>query len=467
MLLLACQTPEDPPTDDDQADDDHADDDAVVGPAILDLKISAVPHNTLSCVVTWTTTIEATSRVEFGQSAADEFYVESSEPVTEHEVFVFGMRPQAQYQLQAVSVSGDGDELRSDEQTFESGEVPFSVIRTSVTLWDADRAYDGWTLTNIAGEGIPTDIFVAMFDMEGYPVWYHALKSTVYCAGAVEATLLDGERVLIGGSLSEETRPVEITLDGEVLWEGPLQTELGLAGAMHHTFQKLNNGNYATLEFDFEGSLHDVIVEIDPELNVVWSWRTFDHFQDFVQTYPRCNALQMDLDEGAAYLHSGAANLLFKIDRDSGAVIWTLGQGGDFAIEGSELEHPWFEASHAHEFLDTGNLLVFDNRMAETPSRVIEYEIDEEAFTARVAWVYPGEGVEDDWETGVGGDADRLPNGNTLIVAPSSRDDGSRSRIFEVTPTGEKVWEMEQYEDGEEMCGSFMAQRIPSLVGTL
>ena len=52
---------------------------------------------------------------------------------------------------------------------------------------------------------------------------------------------------------------------------------------------------------------------------------------------------------------------------------------------------------------------------------------------ARVVWEYR---ETPDFFSNWGGDADRLPNGNTLIT------DTANGRILEVTPEGEKVWEL-------------------------
>lgn len=57
----------------------------------------------------------------------------------------------------------------------------------------------------------------------------------------------------------------------------------------------------------------------------------------------------------------------------------------------------------------------------------------EEQPTARVVWEYR---EDPDFYSAVGGDADRLPNGNTLIT------DCDNGRIIEVTAEGENIWEV-------------------------
>jgi len=101
-------------------------------------------------------------------------------------------------------------------------------------------------------------------------------------------------------------------------------------------------------------------------------------------------------------------------------------------------------------------------------SRVIEYAIDEPARTAEVVWVYPPDLESDPWHNLAWGDADRLPNGNTLITSGSVVGADSPSRLFEVTPDHEIVWEawMRSEIEGDH-AGSYMSERIPVLVEVL
>ncbi len=88
-------------------------------------------------------------------------------------------------------------------------------------------------------------------------------------------------------------------------------------------------------------------------------------------------------------------------------------------------------------------------------------------MTSRIVWEYPGDGVDDPFKTYAMGDADRLPNGNTLVTSGSLIATDSRSRIMEITPDGDKVWEIQLRGAGDELAGCHMAERIPVLVGEL
>jgi hypothetical protein len=89
---------------------------------------------------------------------------------------------------------------------------------------------------------------------------------------------------------------------------------------------------------------------------------------------------------------------------------------------------------------EAGNLLVFDNQGGAgyppaplgiyAGSRVLEID----PVTMHIVWQYTAEDSGRPPWTFVS-NAQRLPNGNTLSA------DGMRGRIFQVTPSGEVVWE--------------------------
>jgi hypothetical protein len=103
------------------------------------------------------------------------------------------------------------------------------------------------------------------------------------------------------------------------------------------------------------------------------------------------------------------------LDPDSGKIVW--------AARG-----PW-RAQHDPAFLDNGHLLLFDNMGSPHGSRVLEYD----PLTQSFPWSYPGRSGTP-FYTRLRGKAQRLPNGNTLIV----NSDGGEA--FEVTPGDEVVW---------------------------
>jgi hypothetical protein len=85
---------------------------------------------------------------------------------------------------------------------------------------------------------------------------------------------------------------------------------------------------------------------------------------------------------------------------------------------------------HDPTVLDDGNILLFDNAGYALSSQVIEID----PRTGDVAWAWRGAPPES-FFTLLGGSAQRLPGGNTLIT------ESCRGRAFEVTRGGDVVWE--------------------------
>ena len=437
-------------------------------PMIADLELLDNPHNVLSVTLRWSTDVPATSVVEFGEAGTLAHWTGDEDTLTtEHEVVVFGMRSDRTYRIEAVSTGEEGADVRSDPLEFVSGPLPLGGLDPRLGVADRARMHGGWTLANIVSKGILSPVFVVAFDAEGIPVWYHETDSPGGRADVV-ATLVDGDRILIGGGVAPRG-PVEVDMAGNTLWEGPLQdsNEMLADGDMHHVFHKLGNGNYVTLLWDHEGGLHDVIEEFDADGDVLWSWNAGAHVGSSNE-YAWGNAVSIDLDEDVAYYNAQRLSKLLKIDRVTGEVLWTLGDDGDFVNETRE-EDPWFIGAHGPEIQPNGNVLMYDNGDGHRGySRAVEYALDEDGGEAFIVWEYPGAGTDDHFLNGVWGDADRLANGNTLITAGSTLAGSTEPRLFEVTMDGTKVWELWlESSDPEQRFGAYAAERIPALVGTL
>jgi Arylsulfotransferase (ASST) len=105
------------------------------------------------------------------------------------------------------------------------------------------------------------------------------------------------------------------------------------------------------------------------------------------------------------------------VDRPSRSVTWAA--GGIWRIQ------------HDAEFLENGRLLLYDNFGSfTTGTRILEYDPQ----TQGIPWSYTNENTTR-FSAFFRGMKQRLPNGNTLIVDPEN------SRLFEVTPEKELVWE--------------------------
>jgi hypothetical protein len=233
-----------------------------------------------------------------------------------------------------------------------------------------------------------------------------------------------------------------------------------------HDFELLDNGNalllaYRARQVDLsafggptDGQVWDtVIAERTPAGETVWLWDGAEHMDlADVPEAVREEQLTNEPPAYADYAHPNSLDVfpdgdvlvsirhydcLYRIDKGTGGIEWTFGGPGcadnEFEISGDPFDG--FTHQHDATVLDDGNLLLFDNgnlrEGGDRVSRVVEYEIDEEAKTAELVWSY-----DDGRYTAIMGSAERLDDGNTLIgwgalVGPA---------ISEVTPDGEEVF---------------------------
>ncbi len=205
------------------------------------------------------------------------------------------------------------------------------------------------------------------------------------------------------------------------------------------------------------------IQEVDREGNLYWEWKMADHF-DIDDTTPdipltkkyidwvHSNALDIDTD-GNLLLSSRHLDEITKIDRVTGDIIWRLGGSNcannqftfiddDQPQDGGGV-YVGFSHQHGVRRLPNGNLILFDNGNLKSPqyTRIVEYELDEEALTARKVWEYRHTPEIYSSEMGF---AQRLENGNTLIGWGGNEPGPA---VTEIDSAGSVVYEMTFAED--------------------
>ncbi len=229
----------------------------------------------------------------------------------------------------------------------------------------------------------------------------------------------------------------EVNRKGEIVWSYP-------DNKVSHDADRLPNGN--TLFVWGWDTVDDAQVkEVNPEGEIVWSWYAKDHFYkspykeigsvDGGNSWLHVNAVQR-LPNGNTLISPRNFNLVVEVDAQ-GSVLSTIGEG-------------ILDGQHDPEILPGGNLIAaIHNQLPENrgkPQRAVEID----PKTGNIIWQFMMPG-QDNWPVR---DANRLPNGNTLITG--------LNRIVEVTPQGEVVWrltlgEVVTHDSGR---GFYKAERI-------
>ncbi|MEQ9861945.1 aryl-sulfate sulfotransferase [Pectobacterium cacticida] len=289
----------------------------------------------------------------------------------------------------------------------------------------------------------------------------------------------------------------EFNWDGDCVWEWGEEAPLG-AARQNHDWQRLANGNTLLLVTEpvivkdlCDSEIGDQgIYEVSPDGKIVWSWMARDHFHEFGFSpegvsylkhllsnndrdswgYLEINHMQT-LGENKWYraghtafhpdniiLDSRKGNFIIIIDKQSGKVVWRIGpyqdqpySNADRRLVTRHLPRKVDQLAgqhHAHMIPEglpgAGHILMLDDQggggYPPVPlgvyagSRVLEID----PITHDIVWQYTAEdsGLPV-WTffTSFVGSVQRLPNGNTLI------NEGMNGRIFQVTMSGEIVWE--------------------------
>ncbi len=233
---------------------------------------------------------------------------------------------------------------------------------------------------------------------------------------------------------------IELDWDGNAVWRYD-------NAALHHDYQRLPNGNTLLLVWEKlpedvhdrvqGGHAHeedparmwgDVVREVTASGALAWEWRSWEHLSfeadricplESRKEWTHANSIQQVGDE--LLISFRLTDTIGIFGRDTGEFRWKWGPG--------VLSH-----QHHASLLDEGRVLVFDNgphrRRAPSFSQVVEVEPE----TGEITWSYKAETIVGFFSFFVSG-AERLPNGNTLVT------DGAHGHLFEVTRSGETVWE--------------------------
>ena len=209
----------------------------------------------------------------------------------------------------------------------------------------------------------------------------------------------------------------------------------------NHDLQVLPNRHALMLSYDAQpvgmdtvvagGNPHATVLglivqELDENKNVVFQWRSWDHFKiTDASVSPEINLLGSSID----YVHGNSVELmqdgnlliscrhmneLTKIDRQTGDVLWRLGLNAANNQFSFPNETRGWSHQHDARILPNGHLTVFDNGNNLSPqySRALEFVLDEENLVATKVWEYRH---SPDVYGGFMGNVQRHADGSTTI----------------------------------------------------
>ncbi|MFC7204768.1 aryl-sulfate sulfotransferase [Haloferax namakaokahaiae] len=228
--------------------------------------------------------------------------------------------------------------------------------------------------------------------------------------------------LLVSSPVAQQTVIFELDPDtGERVWETTLDMDdthdVDYLGGDEFVIANMRAWNESA------GRSDDRIVVYNRSTDeITWEWYFRDHFPEstdggYNDDWSHVNDVD-PIGDGKLLLSPRNFDQAVVIDMESGDIVERLGSDDDYDIMNEQHNPDWLLSENG-----TPTILVADSGN----NRVVEYAKED------------GEWVQT-WSVGENllnwpRDADRLPNGNTLIV------DTLNHRVMEVTPTGEVVWE--------------------------
>mgnify|MGYP001815903523 CR=1 FL=1 len=281
--------------------------------------------------------------------------------------------------------------------------------------------YWGWFPDNIP--------YMIIFDDHAVPVFYQKLAQHGY-------DLKWNPNGLLSYFFNEWPEPYYRIMDDSYNVVNIITMQNGYLTDFHEFFM-LENGHCFIMAYDPQivdmsqivpGGVEDAIVigwvfqELDVNQDVVFQWRSWDHYNILdSEGFVNLTSSTIDLvhgnsievtDDNALLLSPRDLNEITKIDRNTGEIIWRLnGNNNMFEFINDTI---LFSGQHDCRVLANGNLSIFDNgTFIPEPqySSMVEYEIDEENFTATLVRRLQN---DPDIFGEIMGSARELQNGNIL-----------------------------------------------------
>jgi hypothetical protein len=374
-------------------------------------------------IVTFTTLLPSPTEahIDFGLDTSYGMRAPVDLTAASYRTLLLGMKPSRTYHFQLSATDSDGDSCTSDDFTIATGPLPNGMQNPTITTNDASALYGGFLVTGqfsqslIAGSSSGAPAFI--LDRDGTYVWWY----TVPGSDATGVTMsYDGQYMWINSVNvpSHAGKVHRVSMDG-LVDEDHSEEFAGL----NHQLTVLPDETVAFYAYGSNGCDDIKLRAPDGTVTTVVNAQTAHggtnacHLNAIFYSGLDDTLIFGDLDN----------NCLTKITR-SGETVWVLNGGVDkgpvSSFNGGGLV--WQGGEHGFHILGLDRLVIFNNNAKmpagsklswgaaagdATGSRAIEIKLDLTAMTATQTWSYQALGVNDN----VLGDAQRLPNGNTII----------------------------------------------------
>ena len=465
------------------------------------------------------------------------------EAETDHSVWVLGLRPERRHTISIeLADSAANQSARDHTFEIETAPLPDDFPPIQVLFAEPERMEPGVTLFNANFAPSGEYGYLVAVDPNGGVIWYSRTDSRTDDVRRISSGNLlylasgnAGESVMVEvdmlGNVVNQWYAAGL---GQVGADGAVPVDVD---TFHHEVYELPSENLLTLstelrEFDSYPTseddsgvpterasvVGDVVVEFSRTGRIVNEWALLDLLDPYrigygslgggwnaaygnpdggTRDWAHGNAVIYDENDDALIVSLRTQDAIVKMSRRTGDLSWILGTHNGWNADWNnyllspEGDFEWQYHQHAPMLTPTGNILLFDNgtfrarpfndRMAaaDSYSRVVEYEVDEELKRVSQVWAHEGRGDER-FYSGAFGDADWLPISGNVLMTDGGRITGAEgrssddffngqvwARIVEATHTtpAEKVFEITVRDESRASGGWYVtrSERLPSL----
>jgi hypothetical protein len=403
------------------------------------LSFSLSPKISTVGIVTWSTTLASPTEahIDFGLDTSYGMTAPVDLTQADNRTLLLGMKPLRTYHFQISATDGYGT-CTSGDNTIATGAQPNGMQNPTITTNDASALYGGFLVTGqyslTLGNGAPAFIL----DKDGTYVWWYTVPGS-------------------------DATGVTMSYDGNYIWINSADVPSNTAHVHRVSMDGLIDEDHSE---EFAGLSHQLTVLPD-ETVAFYTYGT--NMCDDIKLRAPDGTITTLVNAKTAHGGSGAChvnaifysslddtlvfsdldnNCLTKITR-TGATVWVLNGGvtGGPVSSFSDGAIIWFGGEHGFHILGLDDFVIFNNNSLrpagsstmwgdaigdQSGSQAIEVKLDLSAMTATETWSYKGTGLNDD----VLGDAQRLPNGNTMV------DFATKGTIREVDADGNLLQEI-------------------------
>lgn len=318
--------------------------------------------------------------------------VRSSAPVnaTEHSVVLMNLTAETRYKFRLLTIKpGTEDTLRSREFEIMTGTVSGDIFSVRKDKIDS-TLFNGFILIRRFYQSGAD----ALINNKGELIWYHQYDIAVrrpvtytkqgtflsiYDSAVIRETDLHG-KTLLDINLEKLNQPERF--HHEVIYDGDENIISLSVDSAQRDLRKWGGKKDQYLRADG-------IVKMDKTGKILWKWNLLNAHDpsstgdsvNIRDVWGHANSLVLDKD-GNYLVSFRDFSQVWKIDSNTGKVIWKLGKGGDFKMP----SEAWFVRQHTINWTSDGDLIMFDNgeRRKRPQSRVLVLRLDQKNKIATV-----------------------------------------------------------------------------------